>query len=100
MQSRFWFHCRAGPALSFKDPRESLLFLFQVFGTGQNSFITGFNDWKHTSEYIGSHERSSNHCSSIRIFLQGSTKKDRTDAKFLEVFESEFKYMKNVPKGC
>ena len=44
----------------------------------------------------GSHERSSNHSNSIRIFLQRSTKKARIDVKSLEVFENEFKYMKNV----
>ena len=38
---------------------------------------------------------SSNHSNSIRIFLQESTKKDLIDAKSLEVFESEFNYMKN-----
>ena len=36
---------------------------------------------------------SSNHSNSIRIFLQRPTKKDRIDAKSLEVFESEFKYV-------
>ena len=45
---------------------------------------------------IGSHERSLNHSSSIKIFLQRSTKKDRIDTQSLEVFESEFKYMKNA----
>ena len=54
---RFWSHCRAGLALLFKDPRESRLFLLQDFRTSQNRFITGFNDWKHASKYIGSHER-------------------------------------------
>ena len=39
---------------------------------------------------------SPNNSNYIRIFLQRSTKKDRIDAKSLEVFESEFKYMKNV----
>ena len=71
-------------------------FYYKVFGTGQNSFIRSFNDWKHASKYIGSHESSPNHDNSIRIFLQRSTKKDRIDAKTLEVFESKFKYMKNV----
>ena len=39
---------------------------------------------------------SPNYSNSIRIFLQISAKKHQTDAKSLEVFESEFKYMKNV----
>ena len=53
--------------------------------------MTGFNDWKHASEYIGSHERSPNHSSSIKIFLQRSTNKDQIDARLIEVFESEFR---------
>ena len=31
-------------------------FYCKLFGTCQNSFITGFNDWKHASEYIDSHQ--------------------------------------------
>ena len=27
--------------------------LFGGFGAGRNSFITGFNDWKHANEFIG-----------------------------------------------
>ena len=69
----------------FKDPREIPLFYCKFFRTCQNSFKTGFNDWKHASECIVSHERSLNHSNSIRIFLKRSTKKDRTDAKSLEV---------------
>ena len=67
-----------------------------LFGAGQNSFMIGFNDWKYASEYIGSHERSPNNSSSIKIFLQRLTKKNQIDAQLLEVFASEFKYMKNV----
>ena len=58
--------------------------------------MTGFNAWKHASEYIGSQERSPSHSSSIEILLQRSTKKDQIDAQSIEVFENEFKYMKNV----
>ena len=79
-----------------KTPGKFYFFYCKLFGTDQNSFITGFNDWKHASEYIGSHERSPNDNNSIRIFPQRSTKKDRMDAKSPEVFESEFKHMKNV----
>ena len=39
-----------------------------LFGTGQSSFITSFNDWRD----IGSHEMSRNHGSPIRIFVQGN----------------------------
>ena len=38
-------------------------FYCKLFGTGQNSFIKGFNDCNHVSEYIGSHERSPNYSS-------------------------------------
>ena len=68
---------------------------YKLFGTGQNSFITGFKDWKHASVYIGSHERSPNYSSSIKTFLQISTKKHRLDA-VTWIFERKFKYMKNV----
>ena len=57
---------------------------------------TGLNDWKHASEYIGSYERSPTNSNSLRIFLQRSTNKDGADAESLEVFESEFRYMKNA----
>ena len=60
-------------------------FYCKLFGTCQISFIKGFDDWKHASEYIGSHERSSNHSNSIRIFLQRSNKKDRIDTKSLYI---------------
>ena len=70
--------------------------VFKLFGTGQNSFITCFNDWKYGDEYNCSQERSPNHNIFIKIFLQRSTKKYRIAAQSLEVFESDFKYMKNV----
>ena len=70
--------------------------LCKLFGTAQNSFLIGFNGWKHVSEYIGYHERSLNHSSSLKISLQGSTQKDRVNAQPIEMFESKFKYMKNV----
>ena len=80
----------------FKGPRKSLLFYCKLFGTVQNSFITGVNDWKHASEYIYSHEWSPNHSCSINIFFQSSTKKDRIDTQSPEMFENKFKYTKNV----
>lgn len=60
-------------ALLFKDPRESLLFYRKLFGTGENSLKTGFNDWKYASEYNDSHERPPNRSGSIKIFLNRST---------------------------
>ena len=44
-QSRFWYNCRAGLAFFWKTQGEAYCFYCKLFGTGQNSFITGFNDW-------------------------------------------------------
>ena len=90
--SCFWSHYRLRLALLFKDQSESRLSLLQVFRTGENRFVTGFSDWKRASKYYGSHESSSNHSISIKIFLQRSTKIDRIDQQSLEVFKSGFKY--------
>ena len=71
-------------------------FYCKLFRTGQNTFITSFNDWKHAREYVVSHESSPNHSTSIKVFLQRSTKQHRTNVQSLKIFVNELKYKKNI----
>lgn len=68
--------------------------LFQI-ESKQTAFSTGFNDWKHASVLVKSHEQSSDHRKNICTFLCRK-KTASVDTLLLSQYEKEVKYWREV----
>ncbi|KAL4085416.1 hypothetical protein QTP88_027275 [Uroleucon formosanum] len=68
--------------------------LFSYKSTG--ALITeGFSDWKHP-EYVGVHENSKSHISSVLAIKERGCNLGRIDKKLTDMVETEVKYWRNV----
>lgn len=71
----------------------------RLFGDGSSKFGTeGFNDWSNVTKGLNSHENSSEHMNSRRVFLTRSKKTGKIDAELQMQIQNEIDYWRNVLK--
>lgn len=70
-----------------------------LFGSKTSKFDTdGYNDWRNVNRDVNSHENSSEHIESRKVFLTRSKKTGKIDSELQIQIEKEFNYWRNVLK--
>lgn len=70
----------------------------QLFGRISKLAKEGFDDWKHGSDYLKSHENSSDHKSCVLVMKRRMTTAGRIDSQIMIQLEDEKSYWRNVLK--